>query len=316
MLQIYCDEPYVLDRTGALYLFEIAANSPGAELSHQMVIDNVGDGNDLMIAGDVLLCSRHGSLEAYTLADPAQPRHLGRFGPVEALSSECIIRQGDLAHLVGDGTIESYDLATPAQPKHLASLKTGRYGWCGCAVDNRLYVRELAVNPGQSPGISVYDTTELASLKPLGFTPTGGSPYHLFGLANDRVLASYDSAAIVQWQGSSRPRVWGNAAILEQAGPGQLATVAEFTDMGGRAATYFANEQGAFLVGNGAVFRVEQTGIKRSFSFDRSGSTLDGAPYHGASDGQYVALATDTATFVLRFAGPVEAKTADPPGSP
>ncbi len=291
---------YVLDREGSLYVFRIPEGAQPLKREATTVVKDVGDGNDLKVIDQTLLCTRNGSLEAYSLKTPENPKHLGRFGPVDkkAYHSQTLVHDGKRAFLVGRDAILAYDLSAPAQPKNLSILRTGRYGWTGCVSGQYLYVAEINVERGGREGIAVYDVADPRNVKEVGFTPTREGPYHLFSLPGNRLLASQDAES--RFQISFGNTVHGTSAFFSLARPTQPALLKEFASSGGRTAAFLSIENQHFLVCDGGVFAIGDKDLKECFSFYSDGSTLDGLPYHGSSSGPYTSLAMDGRAIVVR----------------
>ena len=291
---------YVLDREGSLYVFRIPEGALPLETEATTVVKDVGDGNDLKVIDQTLLCTRNGSLDAYSLKVPENPKHLGQVGPADkkAYPSQTLVCDGKRAFLVGRDAILAYDLSAPAQPKNLSVLKTDRYGWTGCAADRYLYVAEINVERGGREGIAVYDVADPRDIKEVGFTPTRRATYHLFSLPGNRLLASQDGDSLfhVAWGNT----VYGNSALFSLAKPTQPALLKEFANSGGRTAALLSMENQQFLVCDGALFAIGAEDLKKCFSFSSDGSTLDGVPYHGDSSGSYASLAMDNRAVVVR----------------
>jgi len=289
---------YVLDREGRLYILQIP-EKPEPIVDATTVVENVGDGNDLKIVDQALLCTRGGRLEVYSLKSPKDPRHVGQFGPADTKRShsQSLVVDGKRAFLVGRDAIVAYDVSAPSEPKKLSVLRTGRSGWTGCVSGQYLYVGEINVEQGDREGIAVYDVADPRNIKEVGFTPMKKSIYHLFALPGNRLLASQDADSRI-WFGTS---VHGNSSLFSLTNATQPLLLREFAHSGGRTAALLLAENRHFLVCNGAVFAIGDQDLKKCTSFSSLGSTLDGMPYHGDSSGRYACLAMDTRAVVLRM---------------
>ncbi len=285
---------YGLDRTGSLYVFQVAADDKGKKRPASTVLEDVGDGNALAIFGDVLVCTRAGSLEVYSLQVPGRPRHLGRFGlDAGRYDSQTLIRHGNMAFLVGRDGILSYDLAEPAKPRFLARTECKGHPWAGCVAGKHLYVVGARLREGARYGIAVFEIAAPGTLKEVGFAPTARRPYHLFALPGNRLLASLE--------GSRSPDGVGNAAVFSVTKPAEPTLLSEMANAGGRGAAILTRDDQAYLVCDGVVLSAGARELKRCFSYEPEGATLDGFPYHGDSKGHYTALATDGVITVLRL---------------
>ena len=291
---------YVLDRDGSLFVFPIPGKAQSVEQSPTTIVKNAGDGNDLKVVGQVLLCTRDGAIEAYSLKIPGKPARLGLFGPdgKHAYRSQSLAIEGKRAFLLGRDAILAYDLSDPKRPKYVSVLRTGRFGWTGCVSGRYLYVGEIHVERGDRQGIAVYDVADLRNVRPAGFTPTRIAPYHLFALPGNCLLASQDDDS--RFRISLGTTVDGNAALFSLSKPAQPVLLKEFAKCGGRTAALLQSEGGPFLICNGGVFAVAR-GMKQCSSIDLDGSTLDGLPYHGDDSGPFAALAMDRNVVVVRM---------------
>jgi hypothetical protein len=298
---------YVLERTGRLHVFEVPQAASPVEPQALRAIEDAGDGNDLIVRGDVLLCCRWGHLEAYSLADPAAPRHLGKFGPPRRYCTSQSIVGGEHAFVIGGNGIFRYDLGNPAEPRFVAAMESDHTSSTGCVAGGYLYVGELDVGQAGRQGITVYDVSDPARIREVAFLPTSRGPYDLFAVTGNRLLACLDADTTVH----SGPEVHGNAALLDVADPFHPRLLWEQGNCGGRAAAMLRAGAAEYLVCNGDIFRLERDGLKsaapfrglrgtrRGFEF-LNGSTADGLPYHGHGDGAYAALALDRVTLVIR----------------
>jgi len=272
---------YGLDRTGSLSVFRISDEDKGKKQIASKVLDDVGDGNDLKVFGDVLLCTRSGSLEAYSLRQPGEPQHLGRFGPEQPYHSQTIIRHGNAAFLIGWNGILSYEVSEPSKPRFLARTECQGQPWAGCVAGNHLYVGGSRLREGVRYGIAIYEITGPGALKEVGFAATSRLPYHLFALPGNQLLAG--------------------SALFSLTRPVEPTLVGEFSGAGGRASAILVRGEQAYVVSEGGVFSVGPQSLKRYFEYGLDGSTLDGLPYHGDSSGAYVALPSDRMIAVLRL---------------
>ena len=148
---------YVLDRDGSLFVFPIPGKAQPVEPSPITIVKDAGDGNDLKVVGQVLLCTRDGGIEAYSLKTPEKPKRMGLFGPEgeHAYRSQSLAIEGKRAFLLGRDAILAYDLSDPERPKCVSVLRTGRFGWTGCVAGRYLYVGEIHVERGDREGIAV-----------------------------------------------------------------------------------------------------------------------------------------------------------------
>jgi hypothetical protein len=304
---------YVLNRTGSLYIFQVSKNDHEKLLNPTKVMDDLGDGNDLKIVDDVLICTCKGALQVYSLKNPGEPRALGRFGPEKEYASETIVCHSKLAFVICKSSILSYDVSTPSKPKFLGANQANGYGWTGFVSERYLYVGEIRLNGTGRQGISIYDVSEPTQIKEVAFVSTTRAPYHIFGISPTQVLTSLE--------GDSRPHVVtpdnitvnGNSAWFNTTKASQPVLVKEFSEAGGTPTTVLTSEGKEYLVCQGVVFSIEMESLKRCFSFQAGcvspdhilyhGTTLDATPYHGTSDGMYAALPLGDVTIVLRRTG-------------
>jgi hypothetical protein len=288
---------YVLDRSGKLFWFD-ASNTPDpGEIETRAFRPNAGDGHDLKLVGDVLLCTRKGALEAYSIKESATPKRLGRFGEAarDPYASVSLVVERSLAFVIGKNVIGVYDVSVPGRPKFLARLQSGRFGVNAVASGMFLYVGVGPSAKTDQPGIAVYDISNPSLLKEVGFKPTGAIPYHLFTLGSGRVLAMQDG---------------GKSSLFDISKPDKPVLVKSFDRCGGRAAAVFHRRDENFVLCNGGVYSASGNSLERCFSFPR-GHLLDGAPYHGSCDGNYACLATDNKVVVLRVEESAERPKSD-----
>jgi hypothetical protein len=288
---------YVLDRTGTLCVFRIPSGEPAKELLPTKLLFDVGDGNDLKIFGDVLICTRSGGIEAYSLQKPGEPQHIGGFGPLGRFDSPSIVRNGSIAFVVGRKAIQSYDLSVPREPKFLGTSPIKHPVWTGCAAGHFLYVGELL---DSRRGITVYDVSEPAHPIEGAFLATAHAPYHLFSTPNQRLIASLDGE-LSHSASPSHITVNGNSLVFDLTDPRRPVQVKEYGLSGGRTAALLTVANQSYFACDGVIFSVKNDGLEPDSVFLPEGSTLDGEPYHGDAEGTYVALAGDNVTVVLRL---------------
>jgi hypothetical protein len=289
---------YVLDRTGTLCIFRLPNEEVGKEFQPTRVMEDAGDGNDLKVFGDVLICTRCGSIEAYGLKKPDEPRHLGRFGAKEHFLSQSVIRDGKTAFLVGGRAIQTFDLTVAEKPRFLGTFATKRNGWVGCAAGPFLYVGKAFGGP---PGIAVYDLSDPTHPAEAAFIPVSHAPYALFATPNHRLVVGMDSDQSWSSISSSHIVVNGNSAVFDIANPRQPRLIKEYRQSGGRTAALLNVKNDSYFACNGVIFAIKTSSLEPDSVFYPEGMTLDGLPYHGDADGRYVALAADNVVVVLRL---------------
>ncbi|HEY7428499.1 MAG TPA: tetratricopeptide repeat protein, partial [Gemmataceae bacterium] len=294
---------YVLDRTGDLWVFKLpdeAGEKPGQELQEVEHLSAAGDGNALVVIGGTLLCSRAGSVEAFSLEDPARPRHLGKFGPEKRYWTQALVISHDRLILVGPGGLSVFAVSNPARPQHLGTTQPQRFSWNGCVVGGRLYVAEVCIPSFKNSrnGIAIYDLADPKALKEVGFVATPASPYHLLPVGKDRLAVLMDDKA----------QLYSTADPLKPAALGQPVAASA------RSGAVCPIDGHVYLVTSSDVFRIEEKDLVRIGGF-RAGGTYDGQPYHGSSQGGYAIVPLTEAAVVLR----PEAGSASrllPPGRP
>jgi len=295
---------YALDRDGGVYVYRVGTEDRETNLRPVKTIGDAGDGDDLRVFGDALVCTDHGGLQVYSLDAPEEPKYIGRVGPNGTSDyASSIVPYGSYAFVLGKNVICSYDMAQPTEPILLATTKTDRYGWTGCAVENFLYVGAFDTERNDRDGIMVCDITNPKDPQEVGFVTTTRTPYHLFPVPEKGLLASLDADTTSNSFTGANVQVHGNSAIFSTKDPARPALAGEFRRSGGRSATALLVNDQAYLVCEGVVFRISDSRLERVFSFF-PGSTLDAFPYHGDSDGEYAAVVSDAAVFVLRSKNP------------
>ena len=319
---------YALDRDGNLHIFEVprerlkgfseglqqaiyailfGAQEPAAQLDSPkrlrfaQTITNAGDGNDLEIVGSVLTLTRMGNLEVYSIEHPSAPTYLGRFGPKTKLKSQSIVPAGKLAFVVGKGCILTYDMVNPTKPRHIATLNNDFGNWNGCSEGKFLYITEYATTPHKRRGIAVYDTSNAKQLTERHFIATSQTPYHIFVNRENHLVACLGSGSRWHIVSAKNITVNGKTAVFKLGQSGAPELHAEIKGSGGRAATSARYRGATYLICNGLVFSSKSEVLRKAYSFFPYGSTLDGSPYHGGSDGAYAALATDQDICILRI---------------
>ncbi|MHB1033935.1 MAG: leucine-rich repeat domain-containing protein [Pirellulales bacterium] len=294
---------YVLGEEGDLRVFRIPENSfanLGPKIKPVRVLRNVGDGCNLMRWDDVLVCTWFGNLEVYSLADPQEPKRLGRWRTASKrnYSTEAIVRDGNRAFVLGYHVILTYDLSQPSSPKPLAEQTTEYDACAGCVAAGHLYVGgSKTVGSKEQHGIAVLDVANGAHLKEVAFLPMSQAVYHVFALPGKRLLASLDGDSLV-----NDP---GKVALLDVADPAHPVLLKE-TRCGGRAATMMSTKEGPFFVCRNLVSLIRGPNLFMNFSFDCQRGTCSGLPYRGDSDGTYAALPLDEEAIVLRVKTPAE----------
>ncbi|HEX4073437.1 MAG TPA: hypothetical protein VHX68_19810 [Planctomycetaceae bacterium] len=303
---------YVLDRTGTLCVFRVdpKAAAPQDQTSPtetvppgqlpsarpKNVIEGVGDGDDLKIFGDVLICTNSRGIEAYSLQDPSKPRRVGRTSSKKReIWGQSIVRHGNLAFVVGNRAIDSYDLTVPNKPKSLGTLETKRYSPVGCAAGNFLYVGAVGKN-----GIATYDISNPTHPTEVSFVPTSHAPFAVFATPDHRLIASLDADDGLHFTSASYISVNGNSAIFALTDPRHPSLIKAYGKSGGRTTALWSVDNHCYLVCQGVVFAVTSGGLKPDSVFFLASTTMDGLPYHGDADGKYAALATDESVVVLR----------------
>lgn len=288
---------YVLDRTGTLCVFRLPEGGAAKDLQPTKILEDAADGDDLTIFGDVLICTRSGAVEAYSLQTPGDPRPLGTFGPKLRFGSQSIVRHGQIAFLLCGMIIQSYDLTVPAKPRFLGRIEAQHAGWVGTAAGSFLYVGQAG---GGHRGIAVYDVSTPAHPTEVAFVPVSHVPYHVFATPKSRLIVSMDGEGM-HWVSSSHISVNGNSAVFDLAHPKQPRLVKEYGMSGGRTAALLSDKEESYFACNGVIFAVKNEGLEPNSVFYPEGSTLDGLPYHGAADGKYVAVPADNVVQVLRL---------------
>jgi hypothetical protein len=303
---------YVLDRTGTLCVFRVgptgsALQNQGSDtvpprklpsVQPKNILEGAGDGDDLKIFGDVLICTDSGGIAAYSLQDPAKPRRVGRCGTKKrACWGQSIVRHGNFAFVVGDRAIDSYDLAVPDKPRFLCTLETKLYGSVGCAAGNFLYVGAVGK---AGDGIAAFDISNPAHPTEVSFVPTSHAPFALFATPDHRLIASLDADNGMHFNSQSYISVNGNSAVFALTDPRHPSLVKAYGKSGGRTAALLSVDGHCYLVCQGVVFAVTTRGLEPDSVFYSAGTTMDGLPYHGDADGKYEALAADESVIILR----------------
>ena len=274
------------------------------ELSPLRVIEDVGDGQNLMRWDDFLVCTRRGDLEVYSLADPEEPKRIGRCRPDSKKSylTNKVVRDGNRAFAIGNRILLRYDLGNPAKPKYLGEKAVKYECFAGCVARGHLYIGGFREgDSANSSGIAVFDVGNPFDLKELHFLPLSTVPYHLFPLPDNQLLASLDADSSVHTLSPNNMTVHGNSAFVDLAKPTQPVLAKEMKGSGGRTSTVLSAKHGDYFVCEGAVFSLHDHQLGEIYSFSSPGSSDDGFPYHGDSNGSYAVLPADNAAIVLRI---------------
>jgi hypothetical protein len=322
--------PYVygLQRDGDLYVFKIpddtlnafwsgAFSLPnsmlGFEDDHSLIesasqlefigtLKHAGDGRDLIIVGDSLLLSNQGGLEVYSIADPSLPEIAVSIKAPKSFSTNALVLSNTELFVLGDRTICSYDIEDPLSPKGPVVSNNKRSNFSGCSDGRNLIVAETkTAGVGSRQGIAVYEGSNAQKLKEVSFCATAKVPYHLFVDSDSHLLACGDSGNWFHSWSTGDIKVDGLTATFQVLENGQLGKVGEIKACGGRAVTAIHDKSKDFLICNGAVMDNQWKSLNPIQSFSPWGTTLDGAPYHGANQGNYAVLATDSDLAVFRI---------------
>lgn len=310
-IALHMPTAYVGDREGDLYIFQVTDADSGQKKSAVKVVKDVGDGNDLKVVGETLLCTRNGSIEVYSLKSPEEPEHLGTFGPPRRLSSDSLVIGRGHAFLLGRHSIVSYELSNPAQPVLIKATELQQTPWTGCVVDNHLYAAESGEDPAKT-GVGVYNISKPDDIQRVGFMPTKTLAYAVHPLRDGRILASLDFGSLVL----RGPGPHGSTVLMGLADPAHPNVLAEAPSSGGRASVVMTTQSQEYLVCDGAVLELQGNSLVRAFPLYTNGSTLDGAAYHGDASGVYAALALDGRAVVIKLIGPAGSPTPAAPDEP
>ena len=103
------------------------------------------------------------------------------------------------------------------------------------AVDRHLYVGGRS---GARVGITVYELSDPAHLKNVGFVPTTNVPYHLFALPEKRLVVCQDSDSwslfgIFTFQSFSGTGIHGREALFSLEDPTRPCRISERDRAGG-----------------------------------------------------------------------------------
>lgn len=290
---------YALDRDGGLYWFKLS-ETPGVVESVVTTYfrDNAGDGLDLAIHGETLVCTRGSRLAVYSLSDPSSPRETETVGPMQP-PARCrgVVINGSRFYLLYGNSILTFEMLetgkiafrglADVEGDCLAASFVGSILYCAVADDPDNWITKIV-------GL---DASDPLHFKPLGNCQLTGYPFHIFSLDSETFAALYEGEARVA-------AVDGNTTILGNAGWIQLfeckdarnlAPVGEPVNVHPRAAAPLGQD---LVVTSGHVYRRTKARVEPVLDF-YLGSTLDGAPYHGRSDGKYAALASDESITIL-----------------
>ncbi len=287
---------YVMDREGTLYVFRVPAEHTRKAVHPVRTIKDAGDGLDVKVFGDRLLCTGRRGLEVYSLKDPEAPCHLGRFGP-ELGRAVTIVRAEPLAFVLSDRGVCAFDLRGDGAPRFLDRTPCAGWPWTGCVAGPYLYVGLVEEDPGDRKGIAVFDRSDPRALREVGFVRMEDSPYDLFAGPDSRLVASLDGNRWDLGWGTN-----GHAQLFSLANPRQPAPLDRVSRAGGRATVLTAGHR-PFLLCAGDAWRLDERGLSRRTPLDAGGGLTDGLPYHGDCTGDVAVLAVGNAAVVVRLPG-------------
>jgi hypothetical protein len=291
---------YALERSGSLVIFRLRERANEADPSVVRVLKDAGDGHALQVFGDVLVCTRHGHLDVYSLNDPANPRFLRRAGPNSKVlyDSHSIVRHANAVFVLGRDGILSYDVSVPARPRLLAVHDMLDGGWVGCMVNDILCVGDRK-HLGKV-GIAIFDVSNPSQIREIGFAPAQRTIYGAAAISHNQVIVSMDPNPFV----STESLVHGAAALYDVTKPDQPVVVESFRDIGGRTTLTVPQRGGALVFSIGAIHHFTHRNIEARLIFDRPGTNRDGFPYHSDTAQGYVALTTDQEIAILKLRDP------------
>lgn len=297
--------------SGTLYIFEIPSEVAGGALDEDDVpkvkpikmIENVGDGNYIARWNDLIICTRDGGVELFSLDNPREPVRVGQCmpGSKEECLSVTIVREDDRAYVIGDSVLLTYDLSDVAKPRCIGETATDYRGRAGCISGGFLYLGGSRMKDGEEQeGVAVFDLTVPTKPRELAFLPVSRAVYHLFVLPGRQLLASLDGDSLQHSYSPPSRSPSGKAAFFDIANPTQPVLVKELKRSGARAATMFSTSGDSYFVCEAAVFSVRRTDLLWMCSFWDCGETFDGFPYRGDCDAIYAALPNDKGVVVLK----------------
>jgi hypothetical protein len=280
---------YLLNQDGTLFVYRIPDRGWSRDREPMAMAPEAGDGSDIAVLGETLYCTRGESLEAYSLADPARPAHLGRFGPKESRGDGAIVASGDRLYLVCPGAVVSYDVSSVA--------RTTRDACAGAIVGGRLYVGAAGEHGGASPGIAVFDISEPDRPTEVAFLPTETTVWRLSGTGGGRLLAGL---AAPDGRGV-RVGPQGSLALFSLAAPDLPELLMQVPSAGGRSAVLLSTDEGEYCVCDGTLFLVNEDGLTALPSPLPYSIAAGDFPYRGAAAGRCAAVATDGPVSVVEL---------------
>jgi thiol-disulfide isomerase/thioredoxin len=271
---------YVLDRVGDLWVFRLPAEAEEKPVQGLLEIGHVldaGDGQALAVVGDTLFCTRIGSLEAFSLTDPARPRPLGRFESKSRENTRVLVRDQERLILIGQKTLSIFDVSRPTSPvfQGTTTVHTGTSRQIfntGCVAGGRLYVAEGHL-PGpinSRQGITVYDMADPKALKEMGFVETPALPSYLLPAGKDRLAVLMRDM-----------RDWSRSAqLFSLADPLKPVPLGRPVATAG-SGTLFPIDGETYLVTASDVFRLEDDALIPVGGYRSGSSTYGVSPYQG-----------------------------------
>jgi hypothetical protein len=301
-------------RSGKLYIFRVPQKvveetghvDQTPKLRPLRVIENVGDGKRMVRWDDLLMCTRGGGLELFSVDNPQEPKSVGQCmtRSRKRYLTTAIVRDRSLAYVIGNSVILCYDLSDRWKPRCIGETATEYRGRAGCISDGFLYVGgSKETDPEKREGIAVFDSTHPSTLRELAFVPVSRAIYHIFITPRNQLLASLDGDSLTYSYSPPSRYPYGKAALFDITKPTRPCLVKELKYSGSRVATMFSRSGASYFVCEAAVFLVRGQDLEKVYSFWDCGSTFSGFPYSGDSDATYVALPNDEGIVLLKYKG-------------
>jgi hypothetical protein len=289
--------------SGDLVVFRLPAAEPkpGAallEIEDCAIVEKAGDGGDLCVVGDTLLCTDRGGLNVFSLADPASPKLVKRVGPApQPRLSQSLVRHGKLGCLVGQTGNTSpathlsiFDLSQPTEPRHVSLSQLEPRAWCGCGVGKYLYLGSYKEWPHDRNGVAVIDIGDPEVPREAGFVATE-RPYHVFAAGKELLSVSAGAVQRLSLADPVRPAPLGSLLRLRE-GHGRAGLGAALVEARGHRRLACLHH----------VFAVEEKGPREVFNYGcfNIGSAV---PHHGRGRDGYVVVPTQGYVYVLWCVG-------------
>jgi len=264
-------------------------------------LKQVGDGSDLLVIGDALLCSKSGAIDVYSLTDPAHPTFMQTIPSDHSSEHNIFVVHDNSLFLLCAGRFSLFDVTKPLLPRFMTTLpfQPFLFLYGGYVVDGRMYLSSAQKGHW---GISIYDVSKAQEPQALGFVELGDDLiYQMLPVDSKRFVATTTRAITL-------------FSLDDPLKPAPLGAPVAFDKPSGRTAAMYTTGGRSFAIVNGTVYSVEQRELKKYGDFTWGGNA-DSFPYRAAVQDNCIAIPSGGFVTLL-FAdsnSPVQPSTLQPP---